>query len=126
MTTFSASSEELRSIAVLAVLLLLLLLLLCFLVTAKKRCRRKELKGQYNQLPLLDQQKDVLSKPVSVSRGPEPHYEEVDYTVVPLAPHASKETLASRESLDEDGYLKNNDHRALHDPKNSDNGVHDR
>jgi hypothetical protein len=40
-----------------------------------------------------------------------PLYQEIDYTVLPLARLASVESLVSVESIDEDGYLRSNDHR---------------
>jgi len=111
-----------------AIVFLLIFVLLLFLLCRRRLHQRKQQKNETAGKPLMGQMEGVVGGIGSSS--PEHLYEKLNYELM-LVPDNTKKLnslgrackLASTESLDDDGYLKNNDQRVGDDEDIDDEGY---
>jgi len=114
-----------------AIVFVLLFILLLFLLCRRRLHQSKQQKKGMNEtaaMPLMGQMEGLV---VGVASSPEHQYEKLNYELMKKTPTDLKLNslgrackLASTESLDDDGYLKNNDQRVADDAEVNDDDGH--
>ena len=98
-------------------------LLILFLFCRRRLHQRKQQKKVLNETaakPLMGQMEGLMGGNAS---SPEHEYEKLNYELMPRLNSLGRACkLASTESLDDDGYLKNNDQRVVDDAEADDDG----
>ena len=95
-------------------------LLILFLFCRRRLHQRKQQKKVLNETAA----KPLMGEMGGIASSPEHEYEKLNYELMPRLNSLGRACkLASTESLDDDGYLKNNDQRVVDDAEADDDGY---